>query len=209
MCCLRAHAFARPVTVTRSSAVQASSSSRQQRRWAIVCSSPQLQLKDWVSSPPPHHAQSVLKKPDLNLDGDLLDVSRAWDKARRREESDTCDASPEPVGSSQEEWDGRTIEVCGSIPSATGDAIVLKFESKFPSGDVTVRSVQCSPGKNVTYLTFETAEVTKKALSVETFSLDGTTVAVRLARGIKPESLVSVPVSCHESQDSKSKIQYL
>ena len=42
---LRAHAFARSVTVARSSAVQASSSRRQERRWAIV----------WVSrsrSPP-------------------------------------------------------------------------------------------------------------------------------------------------------------
>ena len=38
---LRAHAFARSVTVARSSAVQASSSRRQERRWAIVCGSPQ------------------------------------------------------------------------------------------------------------------------------------------------------------------------
>ena len=37
---LRAHAFARSVTVARSSAVQASSSRRQERRWAIVCGSP-------------------------------------------------------------------------------------------------------------------------------------------------------------------------
>ena len=36
---LRAHAFARSVTVGRSSAVQASSSRRQERRWAIVCGS--------------------------------------------------------------------------------------------------------------------------------------------------------------------------
>ena len=42
----RAHAFARSVTVARSSAVQASSSRRQERRWAIVCGSPQSQSTD-------------------------------------------------------------------------------------------------------------------------------------------------------------------
>ena len=43
---LRAHAFARSVTVARSSAVQASSSRRQERRWAIVCGSPKSQSTD-------------------------------------------------------------------------------------------------------------------------------------------------------------------
>ena len=38
---LRAHALARSVTVARSSAVQASSSRWQERRWAIVCGPPQ------------------------------------------------------------------------------------------------------------------------------------------------------------------------
>ena len=47
---LRAHAFARSVTVARSSAVQASSSRRQERRCAIVCGSPQSQSTDWASS---------------------------------------------------------------------------------------------------------------------------------------------------------------
>ena len=47
---LRAHAFARSVTVARSSAVQASFSRRQERRWAIVCGSPQSQSTDWASS---------------------------------------------------------------------------------------------------------------------------------------------------------------
>ena len=46
---LRAHAFACSVTVARSSAVQAWSSRRQERRWAIVCGSPQSQSTDWVS----------------------------------------------------------------------------------------------------------------------------------------------------------------
>ena len=40
---LRAHAFDRFVTVARSSPEQASSSRRQERRWAIVCGSPQSQ----------------------------------------------------------------------------------------------------------------------------------------------------------------------
>ena len=47
---LRAHVFARSVTVARSSAVQASSSRRQERRWAIGCGSPQSQSTDWASS---------------------------------------------------------------------------------------------------------------------------------------------------------------
>ena len=43
--------------------MQASSSSRQQRRWAIVCSSPQLQFKDWVSSMYPHLLVVLLTRP--------------------------------------------------------------------------------------------------------------------------------------------------
>ena len=46
----RAHAFAPSVTVARMLAVQASSSRRQERRWAIVCGSPQSQSTDWASS---------------------------------------------------------------------------------------------------------------------------------------------------------------
>ena len=47
---LRAHAFALSVAVARPSAVQASSSRRQERRWAVVCGSPQLQSTHWASS---------------------------------------------------------------------------------------------------------------------------------------------------------------
>ena len=47
---LRVRAFAHSVTVARSSAVQASSSRRQERRWAIVCGSPQSQSTDLASS---------------------------------------------------------------------------------------------------------------------------------------------------------------
>ena len=43
---LRAHAFASSVTVTISSAVQTLSIRRQERRWAIVCGSPQSQSTD-------------------------------------------------------------------------------------------------------------------------------------------------------------------
>ena len=71
---LRAHAFARSVTVARSSTVQASSSRRQKRRWPIVCCSPQSQSTDWgvvEIAPSPHHcfrtahpcAQSVNSSP--------------------------------------------------------------------------------------------------------------------------------------------------
>ena len=51
--------------------------------------------------------------------------------------------------------------------------------------------------------------VTKKALSVKAFSAYGTNVTDRPAKGVKPKSLLPVPVRCHPSQDSKSKIQYL
>ena len=47
---LRAHVFARSVTMARSSAVQAPSSRRQERRRAIVGGSPQSQSTDWASS---------------------------------------------------------------------------------------------------------------------------------------------------------------
>ena len=47
---LAAHAIARSVTAARSSAVQASSSRRQEMRWAIVCVSPQSQSTDLASS---------------------------------------------------------------------------------------------------------------------------------------------------------------
>ena len=47
---LRAHAIARSVTVARSSTVQTPSGRRQERRWAIVCGSPQSQSTDWASS---------------------------------------------------------------------------------------------------------------------------------------------------------------
>ena len=46
---LRAHAFARSVTVARSSAVQASSSRRQERRWAIVCGSPLSCINEYLA----------------------------------------------------------------------------------------------------------------------------------------------------------------
>ena len=56
---LRAHAFARSVTVARSSAMQASSIRRQERRWAIVCGSTQSLSTDCMGvfevAPSPHH----------------------------------------------------------------------------------------------------------------------------------------------------------
>ena len=48
--------------------------------------------------------------------------------------------------------------------------------------------------------------VAKKALSVPKFNLSGTTVTVKQARGVKPESLVLVPNSFHEAQSSNGKI---
>ena len=52
ICCrFRAHTFARSImTLIRSSGEQDSSSSRQQRRWATVCGSPQSHLTDCLLS---------------------------------------------------------------------------------------------------------------------------------------------------------------
>ena len=51
ICChIRAHAFVSSVTMVRFSDEQGSSSSRQQRRWAIDCGSPQSQLTECVLS---------------------------------------------------------------------------------------------------------------------------------------------------------------
>ncbi len=57
------HAFARSVTVARSSAVQVSYSRRQERRWAVVCRSPQSQSTDWASSRQPHLIATVFARP--------------------------------------------------------------------------------------------------------------------------------------------------
>ena len=68
----RAHAFARSImTLMMSSGEQDSSSSRQQRRWATVCGSPQSQFTDCVLSMYPPHclctanpsAQTVQRTP--------------------------------------------------------------------------------------------------------------------------------------------------
>ena len=81
---LRAHAFDRPVTVARSSAVQASSSRRQERRWAIVCGSPQSQSTDWASSRYPHLLITVFARPT---------PVRSRLRARQHSQS-----SPDPAG---------------------------------------------------------------------------------------------------------------
>ena len=60
---LRAHGIARSVTVARSSAVQASSSRRQDRRWANVCGSPQSPSTDWASSRYPYLRITVFARP--------------------------------------------------------------------------------------------------------------------------------------------------
>ena len=60
---LRAHAFSRSVTVASSSAVQVSYSRRQERRWAVVCRSPQSQSTDWASSRQPHLIATVFARP--------------------------------------------------------------------------------------------------------------------------------------------------
>ena len=80
---LRAHAFARSVAVARSSAVQVSSS-RRQERWTIVGGSPQSQFTDWASSRLPHLLITVFAWPT---------PVRIQLRARQKNQS-----SPDPAG---------------------------------------------------------------------------------------------------------------
>ena len=75
-------------------------------------------------------AENVLSRPELTLEGATLEVSPA-----------------------QDEWDGKTIEVCGLKPSTTDDGILMFFESKRRSGGDEVDKVQRDMDKAV--LTFK------------------------------------------------------
>ena len=79
-------------------------------------------------------AENVLKKPELKLEGAMLEVS--------------------PVL----QWDRRTIEVHGLHPSTSHDAIELFFESKRRSGGDVVEHMQLDNDKNIAYVTFESPE---------------------------------------------------
>ena len=94
---LRVHAFARSVAVARSSAVQVSSSRRQERRWTIVCGSPQSQSTDWASSRLPHLLITVFAR---------LTPVRSRLRARQRNQS-----SPDPAGK-----DSATSSGCNNRP---------------------------------------------------------------------------------------------
>ena len=120
---LRAHTFARSVTVARSSAVRASSSRRQERRWTIVCGSPQSQSTDWASSRKPHLLITVFAQPTPVR-------SRLSDRQQNQ-------SSPDPAGK-----DSAT-----SSPMLTedGTSVRLSFQSRSlllladESSGVTVR----------------------------------------------------------------------
>ena len=79
-------------------------------------------------------AEDVLKKPELKLEGTMLEVS------------------PVP------QWDGRTLKVNGLHPSTSHDAIELFFESKSRSGGDAVEHMQLDNDKNIAYVTFESPE---------------------------------------------------
>ena len=98
---LRAHAFARSVTMARSSAVQASSSRRQERRWAIVCGSPQSQSIDWAASRKPHLLIIVFARPT---------PVRSLFRARQQSQS-----SPDPAGKDSATSSPILTEACTSV----------------------------------------------------------------------------------------------
>ena len=107
-------------------------------------------------------AETVLNKSHLQLDGAGLhvfpdisqnqsqpgDISHRLAKFGRQEESDK--------GQHKTMWDGRTIEVTGLKPDATGDAISLLLESKLP--DVVVLRIQRHPSRDVLYITCRSAD---------------------------------------------------
>ena len=79
-------------------------------------------------------AESVLRAPELRLEGATLTVS------------------------SVEVWDGKTIEVHGLNPSSSRDAIELFFESKRRSGGGTVEQVEIDTVNSIAFVTFESPE---------------------------------------------------
>ena len=107
-------------------------------------------------------AQTVLNKSHLQLDGAGLKVSphisqnqsRPGDMSHRLAE---YGRQEEPDrGQHKTMWDGRTIEVTGLKPDATGDAILLLFESEFPDDDVAFLRIQRHRSRDVIYITFKT-----------------------------------------------------
>ena len=79
-------------------------------------------------------AESVLRAPELKLEGATLTVS--------------------PV----EVWDGKTIEVHGLNPSSSSDAIELFFENKRRSGGGTVEHMELDTVNSIAFVTFESPE---------------------------------------------------
>ena len=105
---LRAHALARSVTVARSSAVQALSSRRQERRWAIVCGSPKSQSTDWASSRYPHLLITVFARP-----------TPVRSRLRARQQSQS---SPDPAG--------KDSATSSPILTEAGTSVRLSFQSR-------------------------------------------------------------------------------
>ena len=59
------------------------------------------------------------------------------------------------VSTTQDVWDGKTIEVCGIKASTSDETIVGFFQSKPKSGGDVVRNIRRNTDRNVTYVTFE------------------------------------------------------
>ena len=105
---LLAHAFARSFTVAWWSAVQASSSRRQERRYAIIYGSPQSQTTDWASSRYSYLLITVFARP-----------TPVRSRLRARQQSQS---SPDPVG--------KDSATSSPILTEAGTYIRLYFQSR-------------------------------------------------------------------------------
>ena len=115
---LRAHAFARSVTVARSSAVQASSSRRQERRWAIVCGSTQSHSTERVSSKKSPISSSLFLHRQLLL------------RARQQSQS-----SPDPAGKDSATSSPILTEAGTSVRLSYMFTIQLENTPRFPMSE--------------------------------------------------------------------------
>ena len=103
--------------------MQASSSRRQERRWAIVCGSPQSQSTDWASSIYPHLLITVFARP-----------TPVCSRLRARQQSQS---SPDPAG--------KDSATSSPILTVAGTSVRLSFQSRSlllladESSGVTVR----------------------------------------------------------------------
>ena len=110
--------------------------------------------------------ETVLDKSYLHLDGAILKVFPLVEKKKTKNYLQRLEGFQRKSGKQEESdkgkrkpnmWDERTIVVVGFKPDATGDAILMLFETKLPDDEVAILRMQRHPNRDVIYITFETA----------------------------------------------------